>query len=249
MIISYLIFAPIGLAGQSTPAVLAAPTKPLVMTATTHAPIPDPACKKYNKRDCREYELYAVPSADIDKYMVVGNKYNVPKEIEELQGLWYMNGNPLSDECFSLANSYYDPAKEAVIINVYEAGIWSFSPTTAGKNVYDISRTLGYTYELKRINIGWDIVPVGHWPPYLGNLNVVIPHAAARFTMEPTEDPNIWIKRSYFFNGEAQDYTLQRIVYPDGTRTPLFESDYLPNINSGKDRITLTDTQLLSRLI
>lgn len=237
MIISYLLFATLGI------------TKSTRVTSLTQAPIPDPACKKYNKRDCREYELYAVPSADIDKYMVIGNNFNVPKEAEELQGLWYMNGNPLSDECFSLASSYYDPIKDVIIINVYEAGIWSWSPNTAGKNLYDLNRRLGYTYEIKRIDIGWDIVPVGHWPPYLLNMNVVIPHGLTRFTMEPTEDPNIWNRRSYFFNGEPKDYSLQRIVYPNGTRTPLFYSDYLPNINSRKPGITLTDTQLLSRLI
>jgi hypothetical protein len=89
------------------------------------------------------YELISVPHEDIDSHLTIGtDANNTPKN---LQGLWWMNGNPLADEVVSFAGAQWREVVEGgeVVghegtLPVFDEGVWSWHDSTAGRLLYSL---------------------------------------------------------------------------------------------------------------
>lgn len=97
------------------------------------------------------YELKSVPHEIAHEEMTIGSDAtNTP---EALQGIWWMNGNPLADELVSFASVEWQPIEEngEVVgykgsLPVYDAKVWSWHDSHAGKKLYDLVRSTKLVY-------------------------------------------------------------------------------------------------------
>ncbi|KAJ3411703.1 hypothetical protein HDV05_001813 [Chytridiales sp. JEL 0842] len=199
------------------------------------------ACIKYNTQDCRRFELYEIDSRDVTAHMIPGSPSNVPSEVPEaFHGIFYMMGNPLPDELVSLANGKWDSNDNTYNLRVYEENMWSWTNSLAGRLLYESVRTFALTYKMRfqvDKNTGAasaSVEPVFYTPTWLGNDRVPIADIFANFTVLPTENPNIYIRRTTFLTVPATDYQFVKIFNGDGTPTPEYERTYLPRIGAGE---------------
>ncbi|KAJ3106340.1 hypothetical protein HDU97_006538 [Phlyctochytrium planicorne] len=220
-------------------------------------------CIRYNTDDCREFKLFPIKSAEVDKHIIVANPSNTHPNVPSiLHGAFYMKGNPLGDEVLSIANGRYDEKENAYYNKVYEANTWSWDNTVQGKLLYDSVRSFGLTYKItwgtKETNPGniIQVEPIFNVPAWLGNGDITIKEFYANFTVIPTSDPNFFIRRSSFLQKPVLDYQFIKILNADGSRTEKYESEYLERIGKGQfnapagfsNATHLEETQLLAKL-
>ncbi|KAJ3311452.1 hypothetical protein HDV04_004054 [Boothiomyces sp. JEL0838] len=206
-------------------------------------------CFLYNNQDCRDFTLYQVPTDQIENHIIIGDETNVPAGLSDFHGVWYMNGNPLADECLSFAKTVAN-ADGTWTARVYDENIWSWDPNFDGKVLYDAVRTFALTYVLKKVtNDKIHVTPTIFTPNYLLGQKVSIGDMLAEFEIVRTADPNLWLRPSSFFGHYVGSYNFTRIVYGNGTRTERYYTDYLPNVNNPqkKQGVTLLPTQLLAK--
>ncbi|KAJ3328925.1 hypothetical protein HDU76_009023 [Blyttiomyces sp. JEL0837] len=214
-------------------------------------------CLKYNTQDCRNFDLYQVKSEEIEKHIKIGTSANVAPGVPSyLHGVFYMEGNPLSDEVLSAADGIWHEAEKAYYIRVYDENNWSWDDSFSGRLLYDAVRTFGLTYKLT-----WDssnvtfVEPKFYLPAYVGNEKLTITDMFANFTIIPTADPNFFIRRSSFLTKPVADYQFIKIVDGNGVKTEKYNNVYLPRINAGpivappgfSNATHLGATQLLAR--
>jgi hypothetical protein len=103
--------------------------------------------------------------------MLIGNESNMPDAqiASDFSGIWYMDGNPMANELLSLANVTVDPKDNSSYIRrMYDPKICSWDDTTKGKILYQVVRTFGWTYQIKRVNdSAYHIIPHFFTPTYL----------------------------------------------------------------------------------
>jgi hypothetical protein len=126
--------------------------------------------------------------------------------------------------------------------------------------LYDAVRRFALTYKIKfdrKTNVAF-VTPDFFAPAFLGNLKFPISDMLANFTVIPTENPNLFIRRSEFFNQPVADYQFVKIFNEDGSETPMYKT-YLSKINAGPSAFPastgfsnathLRDTQLFARAV
>ncbi|KAJ3160290.1 GTP-binding protein Rho1 [Irineochytrium annulatum] len=214
-------------------------------------------CIIYNTQDCRSFDLVKADSDGIENHMVIGNAANIDSRVPEfMHGIFYMEGNPLSDEVLSLAGGVYNEAEKAYYLRVYDAGIWSWDDSLSGHLLYDSVRTFGLTYKLTfdEHMVGF-VEPIFYAPTWMGDERIPIASSFANFTIIPTADPNFFVRESSFLQKDVAKYQFVKIVHGNGTRTEKYESVYRPRIGAGKivappgfsDATHLGKTQLLAK--
>ncbi|WP_437581389.1 hypothetical protein [Sorangium sp. So ce887] len=164
-----------------------------------------------------EYELIEISSDQVDREMLLaGPSSGIP---EALQGLFWMDGNPLPDEVISLGGSTWDAGTSTTRIHVYGERIWSWHANLRGRGLYALVRAARLVYEL-RLNAD---LTFGAIVPFvcLAGRRVRIPEPLARFTMRRVSDGH-WLRESRFFGLFHHVYDLRRIVRGDGSRTDAF---------------------------
>jgi len=218
-------------------------------------------CLQFNDYDCRRFELYPVNSDQIDQHITLGTADNIaiPASVNTyMRGVFYMEGNPLSDEVLSLAGGKWVESEQAYYLNVYDQNIWSWDDSTSGRLLYDAVRTFALTYKLTFDSAGvGHVEPIFHLPPYLLELPLYISDAFANFTIVPTEDPNYFIRQSSFFGKPVANYQFIKIIDENGQKTDKWESVYMPRINGGaivapagfSNATHLGSSQLLARVV
>ncbi|KAJ3230583.1 hypothetical protein HDU78_008211 [Chytriomyces hyalinus] len=205
--------------------------------------------------DPREFELVQVPSNEIDKHMIIGNESNMDARVpKQWHGLWYTCGNPSADECISMANGTWVESENAYYLPVYQEKIWGWDDTKKGRDLYAQTRFVATNYKMtfdSESGIG-RFNPVMKLGTEKTHLTIELSDFWGKFVAEPTENPNIFLRKTSFFGRDPAVYRLIRIVNGDGTRTPEFDSIYLKKIdNPSKDGDSpylthLTSTQLLA---
>lgn len=169
---------------------------------------------------------------------------NLPKGLTEFEGLWYMNGNPLSDECLSFSGAYLDQKNFGYALKVYDEDHWSWSPNQYGRALHFATRLAGLTYVISRKSADvYNILPIITDFP----VPFPVPNMLVSFDLVRTADPDIWTRNSTIVGNELGSYSFQRIVFGNGTRTAKYASNYLPNIGNPKriPHITLEKTQFV----
>jgi hypothetical protein len=173
------------------------------------------------------YELTSAPHTEIDQFLTVGSEATGTPE--NLQGLWWMDGNPLADEVVSFASAQYEKTYEdgefigwTVTIPVYDEGIWSWHDTGMGRLLYNLVRHKQLTYVglfNKDFTFG-QISPVIKVFP--GLPDVKIPQSMlVDFTMTQVAQDE-W-RRDSVLLGAPSSYRFRRIVDGSGQRLPAWD--------------------------
>ncbi|MFW7379988.1 MAG: hypothetical protein ACOH5I_14335 [Oligoflexus sp.] len=182
-----------------------------------------------------EYKMLSFPHEEVDSYLQIGNFLTGTPE--NLQGLWWMDGNPLADEVISFAGAKFDPIVEngeligyGANIPVFDEGIWTWHDTLAGRFLYSLIQGAQVRY-LAVFNPDFTY---GEVVPYLQPLKPLpgfeIPSSMlVNFTMTQV-DANEWSRDSVLL-GQASSYRFRRIVEGDGTRLPAWD-EFVAAINS-----------------
>ncbi|KAJ3117091.1 Arachidonate 5-lipoxygenase [Physocladia obscura] len=185
--------------------------------------------------DDREYELVPIPSTEVDMHITVGNASNVNLKVpSNFLGAFYTDGNPLPDEVFSLANGVWSETENAYYFPVYGASTWTYDNTPTGRALYEVLKVAHVHYKATFDKSGVaTIIPVGKITGTAHHSLVFdIPEWCIEFTVVPTEDPNVFTRKTSLFHREPSEYKLVRILNADGSRTPEYESVYLKNLNN-----------------
>ena len=171
--------------------------------------------------DTTAYRLVEVPSSSADAFMpIAGPRTGLPAS---LQGLFWMDGNPLPDKLVSFGASSWDAATRTTRIKVYDEGIWSWHGDLAGRALYGFVRAVELTYELQ-FNEALDfaeITPILH----VSGKTVRVPSSIVRFTARLTGE-GVLLRESYLFGRLFNTYHFRRVVTADGQRLPAFD-DYV----------------------
>ncbi|MGK3983587.1 hypothetical protein WME99_11165 [Sorangium sp. So ce136] len=166
-----------------------------------------------------DYELVEVRSDQVDREMLLASESSgIP---EALQGLFWMDGNPLPDEVISLGRSTWHRETSTTRIHVYDERIWSWHADLQGRGLYALARATRLVYELRfnaDLTFG-DIVPFVS----LAGKRVRVPEQLTRFTMRRVSEDH-WLRDSWFVGLFHHVYDLRRIVRGDGSRTDAFST-------------------------
>jgi hypothetical protein len=164
------------------------------------------------------YHLVAFDSADADRVMIVGDgSTGIPPA---LQGLWWMDGNPLADKLVSFGASPWNANTHQTSIVVYGEGIWSWHGDLEGRALYASVRAADLVYELSYDeNLTFaTITPTVK----VGPVRVRVPAAIVRFTVTRISD-DLWLRHSYLHERLVHTYAFRRVVRGDGTREPAYD--------------------------
>jgi len=167
------------------------------------------------------YRLVELDSVDADQALLRADDSTGTPPF--LQGLWWMDGNPLPDKVISFARSPWDAATRTTHIDVYDEGIWSWHASLDGRALYEWVRTFELVYELTYdetlsfVTIIPTVKVAGH--------RVAVPESVVKFTAERVDD-DLWLRRSYLNGRLEHTYSLRRIVRADGERLPTYD-DYV----------------------
>ncbi|RZA25132.1 MAG: hypothetical protein EOP10_07785 [Proteobacteria bacterium] len=174
-----------------------------------------------------KYKLKSVPHADLDQYLVPGSDAtNTPTAV---QGLWWLNGNPLPDEMLSLASAKWTEILEdgevvgyQAAIPVYDEGIWAWHDSSAGRLLYNVVLKSKLTYYAK-FNLDFSfgritpvLQPIGFIP------GIEIPSSMlVDFTMTKVSEDE-YLRESIVL-GQKQTYRFRRVVDGNGNRLPAYD--------------------------
>ncbi len=137
---------------------------------------------------------YIIAKEDIDGCL--GHKNNAPGFPDSLQGVWWMNGNPLPDDVLSFANAKFSAEQERMLIAVGGARNWTFHPSSFGnilanavdglKIVYDVDLSEDLAKIEPTFNGTEDFATVDEWKPF--RWRVPYHQALAQFSWIIDED-------------------------------------------------------------
>lgn len=180
------------------------------------------------------YQFDSIAHRDIDQVLVIGSdETNTP---ESLQGLWWMDGNPLPDEVISFASAQFEPKTDdngnlfyEAAVAVYDSNIWSWHDTLAGRSLYRVVESQKLTYIL-RFNEDFtsaSIIPRIKPVAVLGSLTIPQSMLITFDLNKLNEDE--WSRDTVLF-GQESSYRFRRIVDGDGNRLPAYD-DYVKAID------------------
>ena len=164
---------------------------------------------------------------DIANWMKVEHPAELP---EVLQGIFFMDGNVLPDDCLTMYSSDWNADQLTLLLRVFDPVIWTFHSSMAGRMLLYLVKFSRFTYlfrfsdatlqhgHITPIVFGWSV------PPWLVDFLI------DRDPSAPNGD--IWYRRNSFFGRLADSgYTLRRIVDKDGNYTSAFP-DMLSKVDS-----------------
>jgi len=162
-----------------------------------------------------------VPSDGIEAYMPIATgESGLPATI---QGIWWMDGNPIGDILVTLGSSRYDPATRTAFLTTGDEGSYSFRTSVLTRQAYEQARDRGYGYVLQ---FDPTFQQASLTPSQLvEGKRRLVSERVVKFTMRYVEDGH-WIRESSLFGVKIPDYHLRRVVRPDGVRDPAY-ADYL----------------------
>lgn len=165
------------------------------------------------------------------KDIVTWMKVKHPTELPEvLQGIFFMDGNGLPDDCLTMYGSEWNADTLTLLLPVFAPVRWTFHSSTAGRILLHLVRFSRLTYSIRFSN---ETLQRAHITPIL--FRWYVPQWIVDFLMDRDEsNPNgdIWHrKNSWFRRPPNGGYTLRRIVDKDGKDTPAFQ-DMLSKVDN-----------------
>jgi hypothetical protein len=135
-----------------------------------------------------------------------------------LQGIWYMNGNPLADRTVSFANMKFinKDGKKFAYFPVFGANNYTFLGDESGEKLYTMAKDFDLIYEVTFNNdfTFGEIVPTMK----IGIIRIRIPKKIVEFTMTQKSD-GYFIRDSKFLGKPLPSYNFVRIF--DKNKNPI----------------------------
>ncbi len=164
---------------------------------------------------------------DIANWMKVEHPAELP---EVLQGIFFMDGNVLPDDCLTMYSSDWNAEQLTLLLRVFDPVIWTFYSSMAGRMLLYLVKFSRCTYLFRFSDA---TLQHGHITPIVFGLSV--PPWIMDFLIDrdpSTPNGDIWYRRNSFFGRLADSgYTLRRIVDKDGNYTSAFP-DMLSKVDS-----------------
>ncbi len=147
-----------------------------------------------------------------------------PTEFPEiLQGIFFMDGNILPDNCITMSSSKWNPDNLTLLLPVFAPKIWTFHATLSGKVLLYFVKFSQVTYLFQFTE---QTLHHAHITPILFGWS--IPKWIVDFLIDIDENnPNgdIWYRTNSFFGSPpGNGYTLRRIADKNGNYKPAFEN-------------------------
>jgi hypothetical protein len=157
---------------------------------------------------------------NIATWMIAIKETNLPSV---LKGVFFMDGNPLPDDCITFYNIEWDSQNKTLALPVSAPLQWTFHNTIFGWLLLRSSQLTRFTYKIEFADASLQhgqVIPFG--------LGIRIPKWVIDATIDKEENsPNgdIWYRKNRWFGGisRAGEYTLRRVVDEDGNYTPAFK--------------------------
>ncbi|MES2745190.1 MAG: hypothetical protein EOP04_07015 [Proteobacteria bacterium] len=174
-----------------------------------------------------DYEFLSVPHSDVDQYLTIGS--DETQTPESIQGLWWLNGNPLPDEVLSFANMKWTPIKTdgetsgwESEIPVYDQGIWTWHDSFAGRLLYSLAykTKLNYHIVFNSDFTHGKITPIVKAVSFLPAVELP-PSMLIDFELNYV-DENEYSRDSVLL-GRPHTYRFRRIVDGQGNRLPAYD--------------------------
>ena len=142
---------------------------------------------------------------------------------EVLQGVFFMDGNPLPDDCITLEGGKWSENTLTLTLPIFAPRQWTFHVSVGGLLLLNFVRLAQIVYKINfedETLVKAQIIPVvlgWHVPTFLAN-----------FTMERSPDDTdgkIWIRKSSWLGGIISPgaYILTKIVDKDGNYLDAFQ--------------------------
>ncbi|KAI8619731.1 lipoxygenase [Chytriomyces sp. MP71] len=187
--------------------------------------------------DTRTFELVQFKSDLVAETIIPSNTSNTDAHVPaQWHGVFYTDGNPLPDELCSIANGSWHEGEDAYYLPVYGPGIWGWDDSLAGRALYAAAKLTQLNYKIKfdaqtGIASFHAVLAIGTAHHHT---TTELPDWFGSFTAIPTENPNIFTRKTVLLGQSETDYRLVKILNADGSRTPEFESIYMARINKDK---------------
>lgn len=147
-----------------------------------------------------------------------------------LKGIFFMDGNPLPDDCLTLQNLEWNEKTLSLTVFVGAPLQWTFHRSILGRALLFGARLMRFRYIIRFEDsslFNAQIIPI-----FLG---ISIPLWLVNATMyqpESTENGDIWQRKNVWLGGIPRigEYVMRRIVDEHGQYTPAFQ-DMLDKVN------------------
>ena len=148
-----------------------------------------------------------------------------------LKGVFFMDGNPLPDDCITMYNLEWDAQNNTVSLPVFGQLQWTFHNSIPGWLLLILAWLSRFTYKIKFEDETLkksQIIPLAFGIP--------IPKWIINATMcqdENSQNGDTWKRKNIWFGviPKIGDYTLRRIVDENGNYTPAFD-DMLAKVDN-----------------
>ncbi|OUL24995.1 hypothetical protein BV372_28295 [Nostoc sp. T09] len=165
---------------------------------------------------------------NIATWMLAIAQTNLPTP---LKGVFFMDGNPLPDDCITMYNLEWDAQNLSLVLPVFAPVQWTFHNSIMGLLLLVGAQLARFTY---KIQFEDETLRRAKILPFAFGLP--IPKWIADFTMnqdENSQNGEIWQRKNVWLGiiPGLGDYTLRKIVDEDGRYTPAF-NDMLAKVKN-----------------
>ena len=148
-----------------------------------------------------------------------------------LKGVFFMDGNPLPDDCITMYNLEWDAENNTLLLPVFGQLQWTFHNSISGKLLLIFCWLSQFTYKIKFENATLQkaqVIPL--------SFGIPIPKWIINATMSQDENSangDIWQRKNIWLGviPRIADYTLRRIVDKNGNYTSAF-NDMLAKVEN-----------------
>lgn len=146
-----------------------------------------------------------------------------------LKGIFFMDGNPLPDDCLTFYNLAWDTATRTLFIPVTAPLQWTFHNSVSGWLLLQGARLSRFTY---KIQFRDDALEWAQITPYTFGIRVPRWIVDPTLFREPGTNGDLWYRKNVWFGGlpRVGEYILRRVVDVEGCYTPAHK-DMLERIN------------------
>ena len=149
---------------------------------------------------------------------------NQPTDLPNvLKGVFFMDGNPLPDDCITLYNLDWDEEQNRLIVPVSAPVQWTFHRNLLGRLLLLGAQLSGFRYVIQfedtTLNTA-QVTPI--------TFGIPVPRWIVDATMCQHEGHNngdLWDRKNVWFGGipRVGEYVLRRVVDANGQYTPAFQ--------------------------
>ncbi|MBD2770794.1 hypothetical protein [Iningainema tapete] len=148
-----------------------------------------------------------------------------------LRGIFYMDGNPLPDDCFTFYNLEWDEKNLTLFLPVSAPLQWTFHKSLLGALLLRAAQISRFTYKIQFEDdalLSAQIIPIGFGIP--------VPSWIVYPTLwrdKSSQNGNTWQRKNVWFGGIPYigEYTLRKIVDENGNYTDAF-NDMLAEVKN-----------------